>query len=64
MSTANFAGRGGTITRIAPHATGHTWARGGTLLRVDCCQHRLGWWFPRSFRPIRRLELTNYDLVA
>jgi hypothetical protein len=28
MSTANFAGGGGTITRIAPHATGHTWARG------------------------------------
>jgi hypothetical protein len=32
MSTANFAGRGGVMTRIAPHATGHEWARDGT-----CC---------------------------
>lgn len=36
MSTAKFAGRGGVMTRIAPHATGHAWAKDGTLLRVDC----------------------------
>ena len=42
MSTAKLAGRGGVITRIAPHATGHTWARDGTLLRVDC-ERGIGW---------------------
>ena len=42
MSTAKFAGRGGVITRIAPHATGHTWARDGTLLRVDA-ERGIGW---------------------
>jgi hypothetical protein len=42
MSTANFAGRGGVMTRIAPHATGHEWARDGTLLRVDC-ERGIGW---------------------
>lgn len=35
MNTAGFAGRGRVTARIAPHATGHTWARDGTLLRVD-----------------------------
>jgi hypothetical protein len=42
MSTAKFAGRGGVMSRIAPHATGHTWAGDGTVLRVDC-QRGLGW---------------------
>jgi hypothetical protein len=42
MSTANFAGRGGVMTRIAPHATGHARARDGTLLRVDC-ERGIGW---------------------
>jgi hypothetical protein len=42
MSTANFAGRGGVMSRIAPHATGHEWARDGTLLRVDC-ERGIGW---------------------
>jgi hypothetical protein len=42
MSTANFAGRGGVMTRIAPHATGHAWAKDGTLLRVDC-DRGIGW---------------------
>ena len=42
MSTANFAGRGGVMTRIAPHATGHERAGDGTLLRVDC-ERGLGW---------------------
>jgi hypothetical protein len=42
MSTAKFAGRGGAMTRITPHATGHEWARNGTLLRVDC-ECGIGW---------------------
>jgi hypothetical protein len=42
MTTANFASRGGVMTRIAPHATGHAWAKDGTLLRVDC-ERGIGW---------------------
>jgi hypothetical protein len=42
MTTANFAGRGGVMTRIAPHATGHERATDGTLLRVDC-ERGIGW---------------------
>jgi hypothetical protein len=42
MSTAKFACRGGAMTRIASHATGHEWARNGTLLRVDC-ERGVGW---------------------
>lgn len=42
MSTANFAGRGGVVTAIAPHTTGHRWAKDGTLLRVDC-ERGIGW---------------------
>jgi hypothetical protein len=42
MTTANFAGRGAVMTRIAPHATGHERARDGTLLRVDC-ERGVGW---------------------
>ena len=41
MSTAKFVGRGG-VTMIAPHATGHKWAKDGTLLRVDC-ERGIGW---------------------
>jgi hypothetical protein len=42
MTTANCAGRGGVMPRIAPHATGHERARDGTLLRVDC-ERGVGW---------------------
>jgi hypothetical protein len=42
MRTAKFAGRGGAMTRIAPHATGHEWASNGTLLRVDF-ERGVGW---------------------
>ncbi len=42
MSTAKFTCRGGAMTRIASHATGHEWARDGTLLRVDC-EHGISW---------------------
>ena len=36
MTTAKFTGRGAVMTRIAPRATGHAWAKDGTLLRVHC----------------------------
>lgn len=42
MTTANFAGAGGAMTRIAPHSTGHDWSRNGTLLRVDY-ERGVGW---------------------
>ena len=41
MSTTSFVPRGVTTT-IAPHATGHEWAKDGTLLRVDC-ERGIGW---------------------
>jgi hypothetical protein len=37
-----IAGRGGVMTMIAPHATGHEWAKDSTLLRVDC-ERGIGW---------------------
>jgi hypothetical protein len=37
MITTKFADRGGVTTTIPPHVTGHTWAKDGTLLRVDRC---------------------------
>jgi hypothetical protein len=58
MTTANFAGRGGAMTRIAAHATGHERARDGTLLRVDC-ERGLGWVATRyglSLRVIRQVR--------
>jgi hypothetical protein len=42
MITRNFTGHGGVMTRIAPHTTGHGWAKDGTLLRVDF-ERGLGW---------------------
>jgi hypothetical protein len=30
------------MTMIARHATGHEWAKDGTLLRVDC-ERGIGW---------------------
>ena len=42
MSTADFAGRGGVTTTIAPHATGHEWAENSTLLSVDF-ERGIGW---------------------
>jgi hypothetical protein len=41
MSTTSFVRRGAT-TMIAPHATGHEWAKDGTLLRVDW-ERGIGW---------------------
>jgi hypothetical protein len=42
MTTAKFAGRGGVMMMTAPHATGHAWAKYGTLLRFDC-ERGHGW---------------------
>ena len=42
MSTARFAGRGGVMTTIPSHATGHAWANDSTLLRVDY-ELGIGW---------------------
>ncbi len=58
MTTANFARRGGAMTRIAPHATGHTRAIDGTLLRVDC-ERGIGWvatHYDLSLRVIRQVR--------
>lgn len=41
-TTANIAGRGGVMTRIAAHATGCERARDGTLLHDDC-ERGIGW---------------------
>jgi hypothetical protein len=42
MCTTKFADHGGVVMIIAPHATGHGWAKDGTLLRVDC-ERGIGW---------------------
>lgn len=42
MTNAKFVRRGGVMTRIAPHASGHEWAGDGTLVRVDC-ERGVGW---------------------
>jgi Zn-dependent membrane protease YugP len=64
MSTANFAGRGGVMTRIAPHATGHEWARDGTLLRVDC-ERGIGWvatHYDPNLRVIQQVRGSDADV--
>ena len=55
MTTAKFAGRGGVTTMIAPHATGHKWAKDGTLLRVDC-ERGIGWVATRYDLNLRVIE--------
>jgi hypothetical protein len=42
MGAEIFAGRGGVMTMITPHTTGHRWAKDGPLLRVDC-ERGIGW---------------------
>src|SRR6201999_1604660 len=56
MSTAEFAGRGGVMTMIAPHATGHEWANDSTLLRVDC-ERGIGWVATHYDLNLRVIEL-------
>lgn len=54
MRTA-FASRGGAMTTIGPHATGHAWAKDGTLLRVDC-ERGVGWVATRYDLNLRAIE--------
>ena len=64
MSTAKFADRGGVMTRIAPHATGHEWTRNGTLLRVDF-ERRVGWvatHYDPSLRVIEQVRGSDEDV--
>jgi hypothetical protein len=64
MSTANFAGRGGVMSRIAPHATGQEWARDATLRPVDC-ERGLGWVATRydlSLRVIQQVRGSDADV--
>jgi hypothetical protein len=64
MSTAEFAGRGGVMTRIAPHATGHEWVADGTLLRVDR-ERGIGWvatHYDLSLRVIQQVRGSDEDV--
>ena len=40
---------------IAPHATGHAWAKDRTLLRVDC-ERGIGWVVTRYDRTLRVIQ--------
>jgi hypothetical protein len=42
MTSEKFAGRCCGVMMTAPHATGHAWAKDGTLLRFDC-ERGHGW---------------------
>jgi hypothetical protein len=55
MNTAGFAGRASGLTMIAPHGTGHEWAKNSTLLRVDC-EHGIGWVATHYDRNLRVIE--------
>ncbi len=64
MITANFAGRGCAMSRIAPHATGHDWSRNGTLLRVDH-ERGIGWvatQYDLSMRVIQQIRGSDQDV--
>jgi hypothetical protein len=58
MSTAKFGGRGSVMARIAPHATGHGWAKDRTLLRVDY-EGGIGWVATRYDLNLRVIELVR-----
>lgn len=64
MTTTKFAGRGGAMTRIASHATGHEWARNGTLLRVDF-ERGVGWvatHYDPSLRVVEQVRGSDEDV--
>ena len=65
MSTPKLVGRGGVGTMITPHATGHTWAKDGTLLRVDCESGGIGWvatHYDLNLRVIQRVTGADEDV--
>jgi hypothetical protein len=52
------------MTKIAPHATGHEWARDGTLLRIDR-ERGIGWVVTHyyvSLRVIQRVTGSDEEL--
>jgi hypothetical protein len=55
MNTAKSAGHGGLMATTALHATGHKWAKDGTLLRVDC-ERGIGWVVSRYDLTLRVIE--------
>jgi hypothetical protein len=64
MSAEKFAGRGGAMTMIDQHATGHERARDGTLLRVDC-ERGIGWvatHYDLNLRVIRQVRGSEGDV--
>jgi hypothetical protein len=64
VSTARFASRGGAITTIALHTTGHGWAKDGTLLPVDC-ERGIGWvatHYGLNLRVIQRVRGSDEDV--
>jgi hypothetical protein len=64
MIAAKFAGRGGAMARIAPHATGHQRASDGSLLRVDC-ERGVGWvatHYDLSLRVIQHVRGSDEDV--
>jgi hypothetical protein len=64
MSTAEFAGRSGVMTRIPSHATGHEWARNGTLVRVDH-DRDVGWvatQYDLNMRVIQQIRGSDEDV--
>jgi hypothetical protein len=44
-----------TLANSPPHATGHEWAKDGTLLRVDC-ERGIGWIATRYDLNLRVIE--------
>jgi hypothetical protein len=64
MTTAKIIRRGGVMTRIAPHATGHDWSRNGTLLRVDY-ERGIGWvatQYDLSMRVVQQIRGSDEDV--
>ncbi|RDH78882.1 hypothetical protein DVS77_09795 [Mycolicibacterium moriokaense] len=55
MNIAESSGHGCVATVAAQHATGHTWAADGTLLRVDC-ERGTGWVASRYDRHLRLIQ--------
>jgi hypothetical protein len=63
MSTASFVRRDAS-TMIAPHTTGHAWAKDGTLLRVDS-ERGIGWvatHYDLNLRVIRRVRGSDEEV--
>ena len=54
----------GVMAMIAPHATGHQWAKDGSVLRVDC-ERGIGWvatHYGLNLRVIQQVRGSNEDV--